>query len=222
SQTELTLWFLLFLFAAFIRKVYSILTAMLLVTVATSSFLIYSKSAQVWVQSSPGFVIASSILSLVVYLILFWKRKSYPTNYILLSIFTLLQSFAIGAIVTFYDSSVVLQAFLITSGVFIGLTLFTFQTKYDFSGLAPVLFVGLLVLVLAGIVNIFIPFSHGLNLFIAILGVLVFSGLVLWDTQMICQQLSPEEYILGVVGLYLDFINLFLYVLRLFQECKEN
>ena len=78
--------------------------------------------------------------------LLWWKRHSHPINLILLSLFTFFEAFTVGLIVGFYDQTIVLQALVMTTGVFLGLTLFTFQSKYDFSGMAPFLFGGLLVL----------------------------------------------------------------------------
>lgn len=77
---------------------------------------------------------------------LWWKRHSHPINLVLLSVFTLFEAFTLGIVVGFYDQVVVLQALLITLGVFLGLTLFTFQSKYDFSSMGMYLFGGLLVL----------------------------------------------------------------------------
>lgn len=107
------------------------------------------------------------------------------------------------------------QALIITVGVFVGLTLFTFQTKLDFSGLGPFLFAGLMGLITAGFVQIFMPFSKTLDLVFACIGVLIFSGYILYDTQQIMKRLSIEEHILGALSLYLDFLNLFIYVLRI-------
>lgn len=77
---------------------------------------------------------------------LWWKRHSHPINLVLLSLFTFFEAFTVGLVVGFYDQTVVLQALLMTTGVFLGLTLFTFQSKYDFSGMGPWLFGGLMVL----------------------------------------------------------------------------
>jgi len=67
--------------------------------------------------------------SLVSLGLLYWKRHSFPTNFIFLSAFTLMEAFTIGVVVAFYETTIVLQALLITVGVFLGLTLFTFQSK---------------------------------------------------------------------------------------------
>jgi len=61
--------------------------------------------------------------------LLYWKRHNFPTNFIFLSVFTLMEAFTVGVVVAFYETTIVLQALLITVGVFLGLTLFTFQSK---------------------------------------------------------------------------------------------
>ena len=101
---------------------------------------------------------------------LFIFRKKYPANFYLLGAFTyhssplpdqltisLLEAYTVGTIVTFYDTVIVLEALLITLGLFAGLTLFTLQSKWDFSGMGPFLFGGLWALVLAGFVMLFFP-----------------------------------------------------------------
>jgi protein lifeguard len=103
---------------------------------------------------------------------LFFVRRKYPINFYLLGAFTypslvllsvlslkyrLLESYTIGTIVSFYDTTIVLEALLITLGLFFGLTLFTLQTKWDFSGMGPFLFGGLWALVLAGFIMAFFP-----------------------------------------------------------------
>lgn len=99
---------------------------------------------------------------------LFIVRKKYPANFYLLGAFTypflsefsdssLLEAYTVGTIVTFYDTTIVLEALLITVGLFAGLTLFTLQSKWDFSGMGPFLFGGLWALVLAGFIMLFFP-----------------------------------------------------------------
>ena len=67
--------------------------------------------------------------SLITLGLLFWKRHSFPANFIFLAAFTLMEAFTVGVAVAFYETTIVLQALLITIGVFLGLTLFTFQSK---------------------------------------------------------------------------------------------
>ena len=138
---------------------------------------------------------------------LFWKRHSHPLNLILLGLFTALEAVSLGAVVSYVNQTVVLQALIITLFVFAGLTLFTFQSNYDFSGMGSWLFSGLLLLVGAGFVQIFIPFSRTLDLVMAGAGCLIFSGYIVFDTYMITRRLSPDEWVLAVVSLYLDVVN---------------
>jgi len=153
---------------------------------------------------------------------LFWKRRSYPANFYLLGLFTLLEAYTVGNIVTYYRASVVIQALIITLALFLALTLFTFQTKYDFMGMAPYLYGGLWMLIITGFMAMFFPTGSGFNLVYATIGTLIFSGYVVFDTQMIIRHLSYEEYIIGAVSLYLDLINLFLQILRIVNEANSS
>lgn len=83
------------------------------------------------------------------------SRTTY--NLTLYLFISLLEAYTVGTIVTFYDTTIVLEALLITVGLFLGLTLFTLQSKWDFSGMGPFLFGGLWALVLAGFVMLFFP-----------------------------------------------------------------
>lgn len=88
-------------------------------------------------------------------------------QFVFLSTFTLCEAVTVGAAVSQYDQLVVLQALAITTVVFLGLTLFTFQSKYDFSSMGGYLFGGLLVLLGTSVVGIFLPFSNFTNMLIA-------------------------------------------------------
>ncbi|QRW21473.1 inhibitor of apoptosis-promoting Bax1 protein [Rhizoctonia solani] len=163
--------------------VYSILFAQILGTCVVTK-LASSDSAIAWVQTHQWAVFVPLFGSLINLGLLWWKRLSYPTNYILLTSFTVLESLSLGLIVSYYESTIVLQAMLITLGVFLGLTLFTLQSKYDFSGMGPFLFGGLLVLVMTGFVGMFVPFSHTMDLIYAAGGCLIFSGYIVFDASV--------------------------------------
>ena len=75
---------------------------------------------------------------------------------------------------------------------------------------------------MTGLVGVFIPFSSTLNLIFAIGGTLLFRGYVVYDTYLINNRLSPDEYIMGAISLYLDFINLFLNILRLLNNIQDR
>jgi len=207
---------------AFIRKVYTILLCQILATCIVGGVISQSPSTISWVQTHVWSFYVPLFGTLINLGVLYWKRHSHPLNFILLSTFTLMEAFTLGVVVAFYDNVIVIQALLITLGVFIGLTLFTFQSKYDFSGMGPFLFGSLIALVMAGIVQVFIPFSKTMDLIFAIGGCLIFSGYIVYDTYLINSKLSPDEYIMGAISLYLDFINLFINILRLLNNIDDG
>jgi len=207
---------------AFVRKVYTILLIQILATTIVAGLLSQSNSAIFWVQNNVWTLFVSLFGTFIVLGLLYWKRHSHPLNFGLLGLFTLMEAFTLGVLTAFYDNVIVLQALLITTGVFLGLTLFTLQSKYDFSGMGPWLFGGLIALVTTGFVGVFIPFSSTFNLIYAIGGTLLFSGYIVYDTYLINRRLSPDEYIMGAISLYLDFINLFLNILRLLSNMQDR
>ncbi|KLT38701.1 UPF0005-domain-containing protein [Cutaneotrichosporon oleaginosum] len=206
---------------AFLRKVYAILLCQLGLTAVVSGALMFPGPAA-FVQDNPWIILVSVICSFISLFGVYWKRHNYPANMLVLTAFTFFESIMIGTTCSFYDAKVVLQALLITTGVFVGLTLFTFQTKLDFSSFGPFLFAGVMGLITAGVVGIFLPFGKTTDLVIACIGVLIFSGFVLYDTQNIMKRLSVDEAILGALNLYLDFLNLFLYILRILNNTSDD
>ncbi|KAF7295221.1 hypothetical protein MIND_01061000 [Mycena indigotica] len=207
---------------AFVRKVFTILVCQIFATVLFGGLLSQNKEAVAWVQQNVWAFYVPLFGTLVALGVLYWKRHSFPTNFIALSVFTLLEAGTLGVVVAFYDNLLVLQALLITLGVFIGLTLFTLQSKYDFDGLGPFLFGGLIALCMTGFIGLIIPFGQTMDLIYACGGCLIFSGYIVYDTYLINARLSPDEYIMGAVSLYLDFINLFLSILRLLNNLQER
>jgi hypothetical protein len=207
---------------AFIRKVYTILLCQIAATTIVGAGVSQSPSAVFWVQTHIWSFYIPLFGTLVNLGLLYWKRHSHPWNFVLLSTFTLMEAFTLGIVVAFFKNAIVLQALLITLGVFIGLTLFTLQSKYDFSGMGPFLFAGLIALCMTGLVGVFVPFGRTMDLIFAIGGCFLFSGYIVYDTYMINKRLSPDEYIMGAISLYLDFINLFINILRLLNNLQDN
>lgn len=123
----------------FIRKVYAILTVQLLFTTALSAVSFFSASYKSWIQSNSWMMWISLFGAIGFMLLTFWKRKSYPTNLIFLAGFTGLEAYSISVITSFYDSRIVVQALIFTLGIFLALTLFACQSKYDFTSWMPYL-----------------------------------------------------------------------------------
>lgn len=206
----------------FVRKVYAILTVQLIATAILSSISFFSASYKEWIQTKQWMMWTSLFGAIGFMLLTYWKRKSYPTNLLFLAGFTGLEAYSISVVVSFYQSSMVLQAVIITAGLFIGLTLFSCQTKYDFTSWIPYLFGALWGLVLMGFVSAFMPRSSGVELAYSGLAALVFSGYILVDTQLIMRHYHVEEEIAAAISLYLDIINLFLAILRILNSQQNN
>ncbi|MCJ1453334.1 hypothetical protein MMC28_003681 [Mycoblastus sanguinarius] len=206
----------------FVRKVYSILTAQILATMAISSISYFSASYKTWIQSNAWMMWVSLFGAIGFMLLTFWKRKSYPTNLIFLSGFTALEAYSISVIVTFYNTKVVLLALVLTAGIFVALTLFACQTKYDFTSWMPYLFGGLWILILFGFVAAFFPYNSTAELIYGAVAALIFSGYILVDTQLVMRHYHVEEEIAAAISLYLDIINLFLAILRILNSQSNN
>lgn len=110
----------------------------------------------------------------------------------------------------------VLEAVFITATVFVVLTLYTLQSKWDFSFLGAGLGMSLWVLILWGLFAAIFGVQAGYVY--ALLGSLVFSLFIIYDTYMLAERHDPRDYVIAAVELYLDLINLFLYILRLLGE----
>lgn len=205
----------------FLRKVYSLLSVQLLVTVIIGAVCSLVEPVKVFIHQNDWMVLVAFVLSFVTLIALFALRRESPTNLILLAVFTIVQAYTVGVIVSFYEQRIVLQAVLLTFTVVAGITLFTFNTKKDFSFLGYGLFAGLCVLLVGGILQLFVQ-SSALELLISIAGALLFSLFIIYDTQQMMTTLSPEEYILATINLYLDIVNLFIYILRILQQLNQN
>jgi FtsH-binding integral membrane protein len=207
---------------AFVRKVYAILTVQLLATALLSSISFFSEGYKNWIRTNQWMLWTSMFGALGFLGLTYWKRKSYPTNLLFLAGFTGLEAYSISVIVSFYQSRIVLEAVLLTAGLFIGLTLFACQTKYDFTSWMPYLFGILWALVLFGFMAIFFPRNSTVELVYSGIGALVFSAYILVDTQLVMRHYHVEEEIAASISLYLDILNLFLSILRILNNQNNN
>mmetsp|Transcript_26392 Transcript_26392/g.62016 ORF Transcript_26392/g.62016 Transcript_26392/m.62016 type:complete len:286 (-) Transcript_26392:75-932(-) len=207
----------------FIRKVFGILSIQLGVTLATTLLFIYNESVKHFALHNPGMLYSAYGIMLVVIISLACcgnVRRQYPTNYVLLSIFTLATSYLVGTISATYETQIVLLALTMTMAVTIGLTVYAFQTKRDFTMMGGFLFSMLFIMLVWGCFRIWFrgPMSDSLY---AGAGALLFSFYIVYDVQLIIggkhkkYQLSPDEYVFAALNVYLDVINLFLYILAL-------
>jgi modulator of FtsH protease len=145
--------------------------------------------------------------------------RNSPLGLVMVFAFTGLMGFATGPTLTHYlkmpgGGTIVASAAGMTAVIFVGLSLYVLVTRKDFSMLGGMLFVGLLALVVAGFISMFFH-APLVNLALSVIGVLIFSGYVLYDTSRIVHG-GETNYILATVSLYLDILNIFVDLLRIF------
>jgi FtsH-binding integral membrane protein len=206
----------------FVRKVYSILTVQLLATAALSSVSFFSPVYKAWIQTNQWMMWVSLFGAIGFMLLTFWKRKSYPTNLLFLAGFTAMEAYSISVVTSFFESKIVLEALIFTLGIFVALTLFACQTKYDFTSWIPYLAGALWVVIIFGFMAAFFPHTSTIELGYGIVCALIFSGYILVDTQLIMRHYHVEEEIAASISLYLDIINLFLAILRILNSQQNN
>ena len=150
-------------------------------------------------------------------------KLSTPTVQLLFWAFAGVMGLSLSSIFIVYTGTSVARVFFITASVFAAMSIYGYTTKKDLSGWGTFLFMGLIGIVIASIVNIFLA-SSMMQFIISIAGVLVFTGLTAYDTQNIKSEyrvsdsgeIAEKKAISGALRLYLDFINLFIMLLHLF------
>lgn len=212
----------------FIRKVYSILMCQLLITVGLIALFLYHRPTQKWAMAHSELFWICFIATIVLIICMACctsVRRKAPMNFIFLFLFTIAEGFLLATAASTYNSEEVLLAAGITAAVCLALTIFAFQTKIDFTGLHSILFVALFIFVIFGILTIF---WHGkvITLVYASLGALLFSVYLIYDTQLMLggkhkYSISPEEYIFAALSLYIDVINIFIYILTIIGTSRD-
>lgn len=213
----------------FVQKVYGILFVQLLITFGFTAFCALYEPMPGWIQQNTGIYYAALIASIVLIIAIVCcgnLGRSYPTNYILLFGFTIAESIVIGFSIAFYeDARIVFVAMGVTAGVVLGLTLFACQTSIDFTGMGGYLFAALWGLILYGfIAAVFCRNFDTAYTIYAGIGVVIFSLYLVYDTQLIIggshkkYQFSLDDYVFAALNLYLDIINLFLFILELLNR----
>ena len=213
-------------FPVLMRKVYVWMTLALVITgitaydVASSPAIlqaIYTNQLLFW-----GLIIAE--FALVIGVTAAINKLSLTTATLMFVLYSVINGAMLSSIFLIYTASSIATVFFITAGTFAAMAIVGYTTKADLSSMGKILFMALIGLIIATIVNIFVK-SSGLDMIISYVGVLIFVGLTAWDSQKIKQMMlqAPDAgegmqkmALLGALTLYLDFINLFIYLLRIF------
>lgn len=215
-------------FSKLMRNVYAWMCAGLLMTALTAMGV--AKNAELFTMLMTnkllfwGIMIAE--IALVIYLSARIMRMSFFSASLCFAAYSILNGVTMSFIFMAYTTESIAQTFLITAGTFGAMSLVGFFIKKGLSGLGRMLIMLLIGLIIASVINIFLA-SSTMAVILNYLGVIIFVGLTAYDTQKIKQMLQYSSYygiseqtqkmaLLGSLTLYLDFINMFLYLLRIF------
>uniref|UniRef100_A0A6G1S5G0 Protein lifeguard 1 n=1 Tax=Aceria tosichella TaxID=561515 RepID=A0A6G1S5G0_9ACAR len=207
---------------SFIKKVYSLLLLNLLITLCIVAVFTLHQPTHDWAKANRWLHTTFFLISFVILIVITCAgelRRKHPHNLIALFSFTVAESLMLSAVTVLFDTKVVLMAGAMTAVICLALTLFSFQTKIDFTVFSGIMLIVLIVATL----TMFIFFIYPSKLFVLIMSSImaIICGIFLViDTQMIIGgthkvQISPEEYVFAALNLYLDIINMFLYILMI-------
>lgn len=215
-------------FPALMRKVYTWMTLALAITGMTAYYVATNETLMMSILTNKvlfyGLIIAEFGVVLGVSAAI--GRLSALTATLLFILYSVINGATLSIIFLAYTASSIATVFFITAGTFAAMALIGYTTKTDLSSMGKIMFMALIGLIIATVVNIFLK-SEGLTMILSYVGVIVFVGLTAWDTQKIKNMLmmAPDEgetaqkmALLGALTLYLDFVNLFIYMLQIFGK----
>ena len=211
------------------KRVYLTMTLGLLITAFTSLFCASSYSViSFFVQNSWAmWVLVIAELGIVFGVSAGINRLSTGTAMALFILFAVINGLMLFPIFKVYTGESIAKTFFITAGTFGAMTIYGYCTNRDLSRWGSILFMALIGLIIASLVNIFVG-SDTMGWIISVVGVLIFVGLTAWDTQQIKTMAltapgaaAGRLAVLGALTLYLDFINMFLYLLRFFGDSRD-
>lgn len=216
---------------AFIRKVYSLLFVQLLVTIgiAIPFVVLDDRTTKDFISSNIWLLwlsLAISFACMITFACCPSTMRTFPLNYIIMTLFTLAEGVLVGVICSYYTIQSVLMALGTVAVITVALSIFAIQTKWDFTGWGPYLMVATLVLLIFGFIVAFFPYNTVATKIYCGIGALLFSFYLVYDTQLIVggdhrkNQLSVDDYIIGAMCLYIDIVQLFLYMLSLFGSSR--
>lgn len=181
--------------------------------------LVFGNSIVMW-----GLIIAE--FALVIGVSAAINKLSLTTATLMFILYSVINGALLSSIFLIYTASSIALVFFITAGTFGAMALVGYTTKTDLTSMGKILFMALIGLVIATLVNLFVK-SSGFTLILSYVGVLIFVGLTAYDSQKIkqmmlqgsrCWEGAQKLALLGALTLYLDFINLFIYLLRIFGK----
>ncbi|XP_044500451.1 BI1-like protein [Mangifera indica] len=208
----------------FIRKVYGILAAQIVLTTLVSFVTVLYSPINDLLRGSSGLIILLSLLPFILLWPLHVYHQKHPVNLIVLGLFTVSISLPVAVTCANSSSRIVLEALILTSAVVCSLTGYTFWASKkgkDFSFLGPILFTSLIILVLTSFMQMFFPLGSTTVAVYGGISALVFCGYIVYDTDNLIKRFTYDQYILASVTLYLDILNLFISILRVLRSADS-
>ena len=215
-------------FPVLMRKVYTWMTLALAITGMTAYYVATNETLFYTIIGNKlffyGLLIAE--LGLVFGVSAAIDRLSLLTATLLFILYSVINGATMSVIFMAYTASSIATVFFITAGTFGTMALIGYTTKADLSSIGKLLFMALIGLIIATVVNIFLR-NDAITMVLSYVGVIIFIGLTAWDSQKIKQMLmlapdggevAQKMALMGALTLYLDFINLFIYLLRIFGK----
>ena len=206
----------------FIRKVYGILSLQLLMTTLFVGFA-FEPIFNLFLYNNIGLFYVAMMMNIAILLSMVCVPsllRTVPTNYILLFVWTFCEGYMVATVAAFNPPEIVLTAAGLTALVSVALTVYAFTTKTDFTFLGGFLFVMTFIMLFWGILTLIFGFFF--YTVYCVLGVMLFSIYLIFDTQLILGkfglQYSIDDYILASINIYIDIIQLFLYILQLLRR----
>jgi FtsH-binding integral membrane protein len=210
----------------FIKKTFGILALMLLITCIFVAIPLLSLEVRIWMIDNWWLSIVCSVISMIImYVVVYSKAgRKVPINYILIFTFAFLESYVVAFIAARYEPSTVALAAGLTTVMVISLSIYAACTKTDFTKCGGFLLICLVVLISGGIVAFFFR-NKILNLILSVLGVIVFGIYLIFDIQLLLgnkkNKFSKDDYVLAAMMLYIDIIQIFLYLLQLIGNARS-
>jgi FtsH-binding integral membrane protein len=176
-----------------------------------------------------GYAVMFAPLGFVLVMSFAFNRLSYGALTAIFLSYAAINGISLSTIFLVYSGAAIAKTFFITAGLFAAMAAIGYTTKTDLTKMGSILIMALIGLVIASLVNMFMH-SERMDYIISCIGVLIFTGLIAYDTQKIKRIGAGVEYgtatagklaIMGALSLYLDFINLFLFLLRIFGRSRD-
>jgi modulator of FtsH protease len=195
---------------AFLKKVYGLL-ALSLLSATVGAYI-----GRTFV--TPGLMFVLFIVEIALIFFALAVRRKPGLNLVALFAFTSVSGLTLGPVMVVYNAGAIQQALVLTVLIFGGLTLYVMTSRRDFSFLGGFLITGLIVILVGSLLNAFWFQNTTAEFMIAGGGVILFSGFILFDTSNILRRYDVEDYTSATLSLYLDILNLFLFLLRLLNN----